>query len=137
MENFLKLFFLIALLSGCSLYQITSEETTFDNYPPKSSSRDVLYLEQITRPYQLIGYVKVNAERSQKKEEIIEKLKHEAAAMGADAIANISVVDEEPVAKNKFIHLLENARLRKTYMADVLVFSSANSNGVLKDKTTP
>ncbi len=123
MIKFLKLFFLIALLSGCSLYQITSEETTSDDHPAKSFSNEVLYLKEVPQPhlYKVIGYVKVNTERNQKEEEIIEKLKHEAALMGGDAITNISTIDGERAAKNKFTQFLENARLRQSYRADVVV----------------
>ena len=122
MKSLIKLFCLIILLSGCSLYRIASDETTADYYPPKSSSNEVLYLKEVPPPYKVIGYVKINTERNQKKEEIVEKLKHEAAAMGGDAITNISVIDGEGASKNKLTQILENARLRESYKADVVVF---------------
>ena len=122
MTKFFKLFCLIALLSGCSLYRITSDETSSDNYPPKPSSNEILYLKAVPQPYKVIGTVKINTERNQKKEEIIEKLKHEAAAMGGDAITNISVMDDAGASKNKLAQMLENARLRESYQADVVVF---------------
>ncbi len=125
----IKLFLLIALLSGCSLYQITSDETTSDDHPAKFSSSEVLYLKKLPQsyPYKVVGYVKVNTERNQKEEEVIEKLKHEAAAMGGDAIINITPTDGEGGAKNKFTQFLENARLRQSYRADVVVFGDSPS----------
>ena len=128
MMKFLKLFFLIACLSGCSLYRITSDETTSDHYPPKFSSDAVLYLKKVPQPYKVIGYVKINTERNQKEEEIINKLKHEAAAMGGDAITNVSIVKNENSSRNKLTRILENARLRESYRADVVVFELSPSN---------
>lgn len=127
MRKFLKLFFLIALLSGCSLYQITSDETSLDYYPPKSSGDQVLYLKEVPHPYKVIGSVVINAERNQKQEKIIEKLKREAAVMGGDAITNISPIDGEDASKNKLTQILRNARLRQSYRADVVVFDPSTS----------
>lgn len=114
----------MALLSGCSLYQITSDETTSGDHPPKSSGSQVVYLKELPQSslYKVVGYVKINTERNQKEEEVIEKLKHEAAAMGGDAITNITLVDGEGASKNKFAQFLKNARLRENYRADVVVF---------------
>ena len=124
MGKFFKIFFSIALLSGCSLYQITSDETTSDDHPAKSSSSEVLYLKELPQSYsyKVIGYVKVTAERSQKEEEVIKQLKHEAAAMGGDAITNVTLMEGEGASKNKLTQFLENARLRQSYRADVVVF---------------
>ena len=122
MAKFFKLFCFIALLSGCSLYRITSDETSSDNYPPKSSSNEVYYLKEVPQPYKVIGTVQIDAERNQKKAEIIEKLKQEAAVMGGDAITNISVIESAGASKNKLTQILENARLRESYKADVVVF---------------
>ena len=114
---------LLFFFSGCSYYQITSEETTFDYHPPKSSKNDVLYMKQITQPYKLLGYVTVNTERSQKREYVIEKLKQEAAAIGGDAITNITYNDGTGNwALHKPRKLFANANIRINYMAEVVVF---------------
>ncbi|HLD70073.1 MAG TPA: hypothetical protein VJA17_04835 [Candidatus Omnitrophota bacterium] len=124
MGKILKLFSLIALLSGCSLYQITSDETTSSDHPPKSSGSQVVYLKELPQSslYKIVGYVTVNTERNQKEKEVIEKLKHEAAVMGGDAITNITLTDDAGASKNKFTQFLKNARLRQSYRADVVVF---------------
>ena len=124
MTKFFKLCCLLILLSGCSFYQISSEETNLDYYPPKSSISGVAYLKEVSRPHKLIGVVKVTAERNQKKDEVIEKLKQEAAAIGGDAITNVAIVDDKK-PKNKLANLFANARIRETTRADVVVFESA------------
>lgn len=126
MAKFLKSLFLIGLLSGCSLYQITSDETSLDYYPPKSSGDQVLYLKEVPHPYKVIGSVKINAERNQRKEEIIERLKREAAAIGGDAIINVSTLSKG-TPKTKLNQILENARLRESYTADVVVFGVSSA----------
>ena len=122
MIKFLKLLCLTGLLCGCSLYHITSNQTAFDYYPQKSSSQDVLYLETISQPHKVIGHVTVITQRSQKKEEVLEQLKHQAAMLGGDAITNITAVDgPKGGGKSKF-HLFDNAYLHENYSADVVVF---------------
>ena len=113
------------LLAGCSVYQITSEETTFDYFPPKSSASEVQYLEKVFQPYKLIGYVTVKTERNQTLEQVIEKLKREAASLGADAITNVTTVDKTESKNARPFHLFDNANIRENYMADVIVFDTA------------
>ena len=115
----------VMMFSGCTLYQVTSEETTFEYYPPKSSKKEVVYQEDVTRPHKLIGYVKVNAERNQKLENVIDRLKAEAAAMGADAITHITTVNS---SGKKFPKILANAGIRETYTADLVVFEDSKPN---------
>ena len=86
MKNYLKFLFCIFLFSGCSFYQITSDETTFDSYPPKQSPENVVYYEQVSQPNKLIGYVTMNVEKRQKKTEILEKLKHSSIRCGGEGI---------------------------------------------------
>src|SRR6185503_2959156 len=90
-----KVFLLIGLIflcSSCSFYQIDSENTSYDYYPSRKNKSEVVYVEQTSKPYDVIGRVQVNAERNKKRnmKDIIEKLKLEAAMMGGDAITNIS-----------------------------------------------
>lgn len=121
--NFLCLGF---LFSGCSFYQITSEATTFDYYIPKSSASEVQYLESISQPYKFIGSVTVRTERNQEFGQVITKLKKEAAALGADAITNITAINTPPKNKNQR-HLLDNANIRTSYTADALVFEPTSA----------
>ena len=124
MRNFLKLFCIVFFISGCSFYQISSEETTSDYYPAKSAGR-ILTLEKITQPNKIIGYVTVSAERSQEKEEILDQLKREAAKIGGDAITNVAAIENENLSKNKIARLFSNGHIRQKYRANVVVFESS------------
>ncbi len=127
-QQVFSLLCLVFLFGGCSFYQITSEETTFDYYPAKSSAMEVQYLKTISQPYKLIGYVTVTTERNQKLEDIIEKLEREAASLGADAITNITTIDRvEKSQKAISFHLFDNANIRESYVADVVVFHTTPS----------
>ena len=92
-------------------------------YPAKDSPDDVQYLEQVTAPHKVIGTVKVNAERNQRREEVIRRLKSEAAVYGADAITNISIqAGEKKWMFKKLQEFLANGYIRAIYSADVVIF---------------
>nr|HPN88940.1 hypothetical protein [Candidatus Omnitrophota bacterium] len=80
---------LISIVSGCSFYQIDSSDLTTDYYPSKKNTNDVVYLETIKEPHEIIGYVTVTTERRQQMQDVIQKMKREAAILGADAITDI------------------------------------------------
>ena len=123
MKNILLLAFFLLFTSGCSLYQIDCESTTFDYYPSKASPKDVAYLEIVNKSYDIIGHVTVNAERNQKRKEVLEKLKYEAAILGGDAITNITTnAGTGKWAKIKPKELFGNANVRTNFVADVIVF---------------
>ena len=120
-------------LSSCSLYQIDSEETTYDFYPSKTSPDEILYLENVNRPHEAIGQVRVNTERVQKDidgvgfESILLRLKREAAVMGGDAITNIHTdTGTGKWAKNK-PKMFNKANVRVNYIADVIVFDGSKN----------
>src|SRR4051794_6343958 len=83
------LLLLTAALSGCSVYQINSKDTTQDFYPPKTSIEDVKYLETVDQPYEQIGIVTVDTERRATLQDVLPKLRQEAAIMGGDAITDV------------------------------------------------
>ena len=120
------LIFLLGILfftTACSLYQIDSESTSFDYYPSKSSKNDVVYLETVNQPFKIISHVTVNAERNQTKENVMDRLKHEAAVLGGDAITHITTnAGTGKWAKMKPKKLFGNANVRENYVADVIVF---------------
>ncbi len=119
-----KLFALLVgtlFLSACSLYRIDADETSLDFFPSKSSGKDIVYLEKVDRPYEVLGTLTVNTERRWDKDEVIQKLKREAAFIGGDAITNIQ--EKPPALKGK----LSNAYLRTNYTADVVRFSSPSA----------
>ena len=124
MKKIINLLCLLFFFSGCSLYRINSEETTFDYYPPKASKNDVVYMKQITQPNKVIGYVTINTEKSQKREYIVERLKQQAALMGGDAITNMTNDSENESSQPKRIKLFANAQIRTNYTAQVVVFEN-------------
>jgi len=112
----------IVLLSSCSIYHVNSTDLTDEYYSPKSSNNEVVYVRNISRPYDVIGEVIVNTERRQISGEVIEKLKREAAILGGDAVTNIrtdatGIWKKLPVQK-----LIGNAFVRANFKADVVVF---------------
>ena len=110
------------LASGCTLYNIRSEETAAQYYPPRPSANEVVYAETVSKPHEVIGYVTVNAERNQKMAEIIQKMKREAAILGGDAITDISSNATgawKRVPPQKF---LENAYIRANFNAKVIAY---------------
>ena len=109
--------------SACSFYNIKSEETAFDYYPPKQSKNEVAYVEKISQPFEVIGQITVNAERNQKFDDMIEKMRTEAAVLGGDAITNITTdVGTGKWAKVKPKQVFGNSNIRINYHADVIVF---------------
>lgn len=123
MKRFFLLTAIIFLTTGCSLYQIESDSITFSPHPKQETLNDVAYLESVNRPYEVIGQITVNAERNQRRANIIEKLKTEAAVLGGDAITNIRTnAGTGQWAKIKPKKIFGNANIRINYVADVIVF---------------
>jgi hypothetical protein len=108
-------------LAGCSVYRIDSEDTTLDFYPPKASALDVAYLEKIDKPYEVVGVVSLDAERSRPIEDILLKMRYEAAILGGDAITGLRS-DLSEAKEKKSQPLLLNARIRVRYSAKVIIF---------------
>ena len=109
------------VLVGCSLYKIDSQDTTLDFYPPKASPDKVAFLEKVDQPHEVIGIVTVDAERNRPLDEVVAKMKYEAAILGGDAITDIRRDIDEGAGKRpeKF---LSNAYIRIRYTAKVVVF---------------
>ena len=122
MKKFIFLIFFVFLTSGCSIYHINSEEVSTNFYPSKESADNVEYVENVTNPYEAIGTVTVNTERNRPMEEVIEKMKREAAILGGDAITNITT-DKSGFWKRVPPHkLLGNAYIRSNFTATVVVY---------------
>lgn len=107
----------LLILSGCSIYRIDAKDMSYDYYPPKKSVQDVKYLEVVSKPFEVIGSVSVDVERSRSMEEVIDKMKYEAVVIGGDAITDLREDVREGTPE-----LLKNAYLRKRYFAKVIVF---------------
>jgi hypothetical protein len=113
---------MIFLLSACSLYRIESEDLSTNYYPRKESSQDVIYLERLDRPAEVIGYVTVNTERNRTLEDVIEQMRHEAAELGGDAITEITVGAPGSWKRMPIQQWLGNAYVRANFTAKVVIF---------------
>ncbi len=109
------------ILCSCTLYRINSEEVTENFYPAKKSPDEVVYLEEIDRPFEVVGYITVNAERVQGFDEIVEKMKKEAATLGADAVTNIQSGASDAWKKLPR-RMFENGYVRANFTATAVVF---------------
>ena len=112
----------LIFISGCSIYHIDSNDVSSEYYDQKDSPEDVVYIEDIEKPHEIIGYVTVNAERSQKIEKIIDKMKQEAAILGGDAITDIETDATGLWKRLPAQKLIGNAYIRANYRASVAVF---------------
>ena len=112
----------VFLTSSCMVYHINSIDNTEAFYPQKSID-EVVYLEKIDQPFEVIGTVTVNGERKQRSyDDVIVKMRREAAILGGNAITNIrsdatGVWKRLPIQKK-----LGNAYVRANYTADVVIY---------------
>ncbi len=118
---FFSLLLLSVFLSGCTVYQIDSKDTSLDFYAPKKSIDEVAYLEKVDQPFVEIGTVTVRTERRQSLEDVLPKLKYEAAILGGDAITDVRTDATGTWKQATLQKLLGNANLRANYTAKVLV----------------
>lgn len=109
------------LFTGCSIYRIDSQDTTLDFYPPKASAKDVIYLEKVDKPYEVIGVISLDAERTRPMDDILEKMRYEAAILGGDAITDIRPGINETNSKKLKLGLA-SAGIRVRYVAKVIKF---------------
>lgn len=107
---------------GCSVYHVNSEDISTDFYPSKQSISDIVHVEQVDKPHEIIGYVTVNTERRQRMGDVINKMKREAAIMGGDAITNIRTDATGQWQKLPAQDLIGNAFVRANFTATVIVF---------------
>ncbi len=120
-----KKYFLIAallFLTGCSIYNVDSNQVSPNYFPSKKSANDVVYLEKVTEDNEIIGYVTVNTERvqSQNMEDIMYKMKREAAILGADAITDIKTDATGEWKKLPAQKLIGNAYVRANFTATAI-----------------
>jgi hypothetical protein len=110
-------------VSGCMFYNINSEEVTENYFAPKKSTEEVAYLEEVTEPHEIIGFVNVSTERRNKMQDVIEKMKREAAILGGDAITNITrktATGEEKLKMAGLKKFFENGYIRATFTVTVV-----------------
>ena len=110
-----------AAASGCSMYHVSSEETTLNYYPPKASTAGISYQEIVDQPHEVIGYVTVNSERRQKIDEIIERMKRETAILGGDIITNLQSDSTGEWKSLPAQEIIGNAYVRANFRATVVI----------------
>ncbi|MBF0503980.1 MAG: hypothetical protein HQL14_02640 [Candidatus Omnitrophica bacterium] len=123
MKHSLFVLLILAVFStGCTVYQIDSKDTSQDFYAPKTSIDQVTYLEKVDKPYTEIGTVTVTTERNQSIDEVLPKLKQEAAILGADAITDVKCDSTDMWKQLKPQKLLANAYIRTNYTAKAIIW---------------
>lgn len=122
MKKIVGLIIIVLIFSSCSLYKVSSEDVTANYYPSKNTADDVIYVEKLDRPHEIIGYVTVNAERRQTISIVIDKIKREAAIMGGDAITGITTDATGAWKKLPAQDVIGNAYVRANFKAAVAVF---------------
>ncbi|MCA9398438.1 MAG: hypothetical protein KC618_01730, partial [Candidatus Omnitrophica bacterium] len=113
---------LVLLCSACSIYHINSEDVSSDFYYPKASINDVVYIENIQEKHEVIGFITVNTERNQRLSEVMQKLKREAAILGADAITDIKSDATGQWKKLPAQEIIGNGYVRANFTASAVVF---------------
>jgi len=119
----LTLIFSLFVLTGCSIYHVNSVDTSEDYYPSKQFSSDVVYLEKVDKAHTVIGNVTVNTERRWTINDVLDKMKREAAIMGGDAITGIKTDASGSWKKLPAQGLIGNAYVRANFSCDVVVFN--------------
>jgi len=120
MKKIVSLIALVFLTSSCSIYHISSTNTT-DDYYPANETGEVVYLDQIDDGYTMIGTVTVNAERRQRLNDVIEKMKREAAILGGEAITDLQSDATGPWKRLPIQQTIGNAYVRSNFTASVVV----------------
>ena len=110
------------IFSACSLYRVDSKDITTNYYPSNTSINDVVYLESIDKPHEIIGIVTVNAERRQSIDNVMDKIKREAAILGGDVITDIKTDATGYWKKLPAQKLIGNGYIRANFTAVVAVF---------------
>jgi len=121
--DMIAVLFLSLFVSGCSIYHVDSVDTTEDYYPSKQTANEVVYLETVDKPHQVIAQVVVNTERRKTINEVLGKIKREAAILGGDAITNIRTDASGGWRKLPAQELIGNGYIRANFTADVVVYA--------------
>ncbi len=120
---------LICALSACSLYHVNSEEVTSNFYASKKDPSSIVYVENVTRSHEVIGFVTVNAERRQSMPQVLEKMKKEAAILGGDALTNMTSNATGVWKKVPLQSLMSNAYIRANFTATIIAYTDEGDGG--------
>lgn len=121
MTRLLTLISLIFLTAGCTIYSIKSEDLSSDYYSSKKSTDDVIYIENLDKPHEVIGRVVVNTERRQQVGDVLDKMKREAAILGGDVITDIKSDATGDWKKLPAQEIIGNAYVRANFSATVAI----------------
>lgn len=90
MKNVLVVVLMIMLFAGCStVANIRTDDTVMDLQPTTAKAIKVYSTAKIGVPYSIIGEVVADADAGEQAAVSVDKLKIEAAKLGADAIINL------------------------------------------------
>ena len=104
LKSILKISFVLIgalMLAGCSIYRIDSQDTTPDYYPPRKSSQEVYYQEKMNRPFEIVGSVMVSVENGRSFDEVLARMRGEAALLGGDVITGV-IHEPEGVIRTRY-----------------------------------
>ena len=122
-KRLLSLLFLVLLTaSSCSVYSVDSKDLTNEFYPPKNSTADIVFLENIDKPHTVIAQITVTTERRQRMQDVIHRMKREAAILGGDAITDIRSDATGEWKKLPAQTVIGNGYIRANFTANVVVF---------------
>ncbi len=120
-KKVLALITFVLLTSSCSIYHINSVDSTEAFYPQKSPD-EVVYLNTVDQAHEVIGNVTINGERQQRSiNDIIVKMKREAAILGGDAITDIQSDATGVWKKLPVQQTIGNAYVRANFTAKVII----------------
>jgi hypothetical protein len=121
--------FVAAFLSSCADITVLRYESTAR--PPKSLDTPITILDKatITRPYKVIGLIKIDASTQHFSVEIIEQIKMEARKLGGDAVIDLQ---QQPLESSLPIgsfptgqaDLTYSGHLRDLWSAKVIVWQT-------------
>jgi len=112
----------IVIISGCSIFHVSSRDRTDDYYPSKRTANEIVYIENIDRSHDIIADIVVNTERRQRLNEVLVKMKREAAILGGDAITNIKTDATGQWKDLPVQEFIGNAYVRANFSCSVAVF---------------
>jgi len=123
MRNLILLLLCVSFISSsCTIAHVSSEDTSVNYYPSKTSIDDIAYIENVTKPHEMIGVVTISAERNRPMAEILEKIKREAAVLGGDAVTDIQTDATGTWKRLPAQKIIGNAYVRANFSAAVVVF---------------
>ena len=118
----MSLCLIVLVASSCTLYRIESKDLTTDFYPSKKSASEVVYIENVEQPHEIIGVINIDTERRQRISEVLEKMKREAAILGGDAITNIRTDATGYWKALPAQDFIGNGYVRANFSASIVVF---------------